>query len=57
MTLQQSDAEFEYVDGGEQIQVREGEITEAWIRSDLNGEDLLWKRGQYKADGAEWAEE
>lgn len=40
------DTVAEYVDNGEGLQIREGEVTEAWIRTDTTGEDLLYERGQ-----------
>jgi hypothetical protein len=36
----------EYVDAGHELQIREDEeVTSAWIRSDLTGEDILYIRG------------
>jgi len=35
-----------YVDAGHELQIREDEeVTSAWIRSDLTGEDILYIRG------------
>lgn len=44
------DTVAEYVDNGEQLQIREGEVTEAWIRTDTTGEDLLYERGQLELE-------
>lgn len=47
---EEDDATAEYVDNGEALQIREGEITEAWIRTDTTGEDLLYERGQLELE-------
>lgn len=47
---EEDDTTAEYVDNGEALQIREGELTEAWIRTDTTGEDLLYERGQLELE-------
>lgn len=47
---EEDDTTAEYVDNGEGLQIREGELTEAWIRTDTTGEDLLYERGQLELE-------
>ena len=47
---EEDDTTAEYVDNGESLQIREGEVTESWIRTDTTGEDLLYERGQLELE-------